>query len=60
MKFFKIEAQGDKVFIKAQDEAAAKEVLTENIGPIPSSLLTVTEITEGDLPDGDEWLSEED
>lgn len=58
MKYFKFEAMGDTLFIKGEDQAAATDELTENIGPVPTSMLTITEIQEADLPDDEEWLNE--
>lgn len=59
MKYFKFEAMGDTLYIKADTENDAHEVLSENIGSVPKNLLTVTEISDADLPEDDEWLGEE-
>ena len=54
MKIFKVEAQGDTLYIQAKDQSDALRQLEEFVGPIPSSLLTWTEIAE--LPSGEEFL----
>jgi hypothetical protein len=54
MKIFKIEAQGDVVYVQAADKAAANARLTEMMGTIPLWLLTFTEVDA--LPKGEEFL----
>lgn len=51
---FKIEAQGDTVYIQAADKDAAYDRLTEVMGGIPRSMLKFTEVPE--LPEGEELL----
>lgn len=53
MKFFKFEAEGDTVYVSADDEHAARGFFTEHIGPVPAAMLTVTEIQESDIPEGE-------
>lgn len=54
MKIFKIEAQGDVLFIQAATEPEALDILTDKMGEIPASLLTVSVVDE--LPAGEEFL----
>jgi hypothetical protein len=54
MKIFQVSAQGDVVFIQAEDLAAAQARLTEVCGPIPESLTSFQEV--GELPEGEEFL----
>jgi|HubBroStandDraft_2_1064218.scaffolds.fasta_scaffold197130_3 hypothetical protein len=54
MKIFKVEAQGDTLYIRANHQSDALRQLEEFSGPIPSSLLTWTEIPK--LPKGEELL----
>lgn len=54
MKIFKIEAEGDVVYIRADDQDSARIRLTAAMGPIPESLLTWTEVKK--LPPGEEYL----
>lgn len=56
MKYFKFEAEGDTVYVKADDEQAARADFEEHIGPVPTSMLTVTEIQESDIPEDEEVL----
>lgn len=58
MKFFKFEAEGDTVYVKDADQAAAKSTFSEHIGEVPESLLTTTEIQEADKPEDEVWLGE--
>ncbi len=51
---YKIEAQGDTVYIQAADEDGAVAALASKLGPIPRSMLTVTLVDA--LPDGEEFL----
>ena len=53
-KIFKVEAQGDTLYIQAPTKEDAHLQLTEKIGPIPERLLTWTEVTK--LPKGEEFL----
>jgi hypothetical protein len=53
-KIFKVEAQGDTLYINAENEAHANQRLTKFTGPIPRPLLTFTEVKE--LPEGEELL----
>ena len=55
LKVFKIEAQGDTVYVQAVDEDKARAELAEKMGPIPLELLTMTEVPE--LPEGEELLN---
>lgn len=54
MKIYKIEAQGDTMYVKAIDESAALKRLSEFAGDIPRSLLTITVVSK--LPEGEEFL----
>ena len=54
VKIFKIDAQGDTVFVKADSEKNAIARLTEFMGEIPRSLLTI-EVVDA-LPTGEEFL----
>jgi hypothetical protein len=54
MKIFKVEAQGDTLYIRANHQSDALRQLEEFSGPIPSSLLTWSEIDK--LPKGEELL----
>ena len=51
---FKVEAQGDTLYIKAPTLEDAKLQLTEKIGPIPERLLKWSEVKK--LPKGEEFL----
>jgi hypothetical protein len=53
---FKVEAEGDVMFIKAGDLADAKRKLLAVMGPIPESMLTWTEVEA--LPAGEEFMAE--
>lgn len=53
-KIFKVEAEGDTMYIGAEDQAGASAQLTEKIGPIPASMLSWSEVPA--LPDGEELL----
>jgi hypothetical protein len=55
-KIFKVEAQGDALYIRANHQSDALRQLEEFSGPIPSSLLTWTELAR--LPDGENLLGE--
>jgi hypothetical protein len=54
MPIFKVEAEGDTVYIKAKNLRAAQDRFTSFMGEIPSGLLTWTEVPE--LPEGEEFL----
>jgi hypothetical protein len=54
LKIFKVEAQGDTLYIQAKNKVAASEYLTDTMGEIPESLLTWTEVKS--LPEGEELL----
>lgn len=51
---FRIEAQGDIVYVEADTADAAADILFEKIGKMPRSLLTITKVDV--LPDGEELL----
>jgi hypothetical protein len=51
---FKVEAEGDVVYIEAEDKKAATARLTEVMGPIPASLLKWSSVDK--LPKGEELL----
>ena len=51
---FKIDAEGDTVYIEAEDKKAALARLTEVMGPIPESLLKWSSVSK--LPKGEELL----
>lgn len=54
LKIFKVEAQGDVLYIQANHQSDALRQLEESMGPIPSSLLTWSEVVK--LPEGEEFL----
>lgn len=56
MAIFKVDAQGDTMYFRADTQAEAQRKLFDITGPIPESLLTWTEVTEADIPEGDEAL----
>ena len=51
---FKVEAEGDTVYIEAVDKETALARLTEVMGPIPKSLLKWSSVSK--LPKGEEFL----
>ena len=51
---FKVEAEGDTLFIEAVDKEMALAHLTEIMGPIPKSLLKWSTVNK--LPKGEELL----
>lgn len=53
-KIFKVEAEGDTMYIGADDQNGARMKLTEAIGQIPESMLSWSEVPT--LPDGEELL----
>ena len=57
MKKFKVEALGDMLYIKANDEAGALKTLTAFAGDIPHGLLRIVELPKKFvLPAEEEWL----
>ena len=54
VKIFKVEAEGDTMYIKRETLAEAKARLAEICGDIPPSLLKWTEVPK--LPKGEEFL----
>jgi hypothetical protein len=54
MKIFKVEAQGDILYIQAPTKEDAHIQLSEKIGYIPESLLTWSEVKK--LPKNEEFL----
>ena len=53
-KIFKIDAEGDTVYVNADNEKDAKARLHKIVGPMPDDLLTITEVEK--LPEGEEFL----
>jgi 2-methylisocitrate lyase-like PEP mutase family enzyme len=51
---FRVEAEGDTVYIEAEDKKAAIARLTEVMGPIPASMLKWGTVDK--LPKGEELL----
>jgi len=51
---YKIEAEGDTIYVEADNRQQALERLTEFCGPIPEQLLTITTVKK--LPKGEELL----
>ncbi len=51
---FKVEAQGDTLYIEAESRAEASKQFQEKIGPVPQSMLTWTDNVE--LPEDEELL----
>jgi hypothetical protein len=49
---FEFAAQGDKIYVEAETEDQAYEKLTESVGEIPRSILTITIVAT--LPEGEE------
>jgi hypothetical protein len=54
MKIFKFEAEGDSVYVEAEDIQKAHDRFEKFMGIMPDSMLTVTEVPE--LPEGEEFL----
>jgi hypothetical protein len=54
VKIFKIEAEGDTIYLQAETLAQAKVQLENKMGQIPEELLTWTEIKK--LPKGEEFI----
>jgi hypothetical protein len=57
MKYYKFEAEGDQIFIKATDRMHADRIQGMKFG-IPVKMSTVTEVKEKDLPEGELWIEE--
>ena len=55
MAIYKIEAEGDTVYVEADNEAAANKKLVKSMGFIPRSLLKFTVVDA--LPAGEEFLA---
>lgn len=53
-KIFKVEAQGDTLYLYANNERIAKERLFSIMGPIPENLLTFTQVDAA--PDDEEVM----
>ena len=51
---YKIESQGDAVYVKAESEEIAKQVLYNAFGKIPAKLLTISVVDK--VPKGEELL----
>lgn len=49
-----MEAEGDTMYINADDLTQAKARLLKMVGPMPVHILTWSEVTE--LPEGEEFL----
>jgi hypothetical protein len=54
MKIFKVEAEGDTLYIQAKTLRAAQDKFTSVMGDVPSGLLSWSEV--GSLPEGEEFL----
>jgi hypothetical protein len=54
VKIFKVEAEGDTMYIQAEDKRAAQTRFTEKIGDIQVELLKWDEVDT--LPDGEEFM----
>lgn len=54
LQIYKIDAQGDTIYIEALSESDAVSRLMQVMGHIPRSLLTLAVVKE--LPDGEELL----
>lgn len=53
---FKIEAEGDTLYIEAWTEDDAYKVLCRRIAPIPRSILTFTTVSRMEVPSDEEVL----
>ena len=51
---YRIEAQGDTLYVKAESEEVAIKRMEQFTGPIPRKLLTITTVAA--LPKGEEFL----
>lgn len=54
MSIFKVEAQGDTLYVEAEDLQSACSKFTECIGVVPTSLCVWQQVDE--LPDGEEAI----
>jgi hypothetical protein len=54
LQIFKVEAEGDTMYIRAENLTCARKILKQQVGPIPESMLKWTEVDE--LPEGEESL----
>lgn len=54
MKIFKVEAEGDTLYIQAESQKAARKQLHDKIGYVPDGMLTWSEVES--LPEGQELL----
>lgn len=54
MAIWKVQAEGDTVYIEAPDREAAEDRLTQFMGDIPTHLLTFTIVDK--MPDDEELL----
>ena len=54
LRIYRIEAEGDAVYIHADSESRAKNILFDKMGNIPEDLLTITVVSR--LPKGEEFL----
>ncbi|WP_176394307.1 hypothetical protein [Chromobacterium violaceum] len=57
MQFFKYEACDDALYIRGMSREDTDDQLLAVCGVIPPELVTVTEISESDLPAGEAWLN---
>jgi hypothetical protein len=53
-QIFKAEAEGDTVYLEAENSTEAYNVLVSKLGPIPRSMVTFTEVNA--LPDDEQLL----
>jgi len=51
---FKVEAEGDTIFVEAETQAEAQKKLDDVFGTIPKNLITWTEDVQ--LPEGEEII----
>jgi len=51
---WKCEAEGDTVYVEADDEGAAYDALTSKLGPIPRRMLKLKQVDT--VPKGEELL----
>jgi len=54
MSIYKVTAEGDNLYIEAETLEAAKAKFTHEMGDVPESLLTWTQVDA--LPDDEEFL----
>ncbi len=58
VKYWKVEAEGDCLYVRAPDKRRAVEVVETFCGCMPGVLqMEVTETVEVSLPVGERWLS---